>query len=110
MSVSISLVSGISKTFKLVQKQVVLRPNPSKRKGYDFTLETDLQTMRENFRQLVRSLPDTPGILIISGVFGSDMSMTLKVLRTDESSRFTYGTCREGSPFNWICNELLDGG
>jgi len=110
MSVSISLISGTSKTLKLVQKQVVVRPNPTKRKGYDFTLETDLQRMRENFRQLVRSLPDTPGILVITGVFGSDLSKTLKVLRTDESIRCAFGTCQEGSPFNWICKELLDGG
>ena len=110
MSVSIFLSSGTSKTLKLVQKQVVLRPYPSKRKGYDFKLETDLQIMRENFRQHVRSLPDTPGILVISRVFGSDKSKTLKVLRTDESIRCAFGTCSEASPFKWICDELLDGG
>lgn len=110
MSVSISLISGTSKSFKLIQKQVVLCPNPTKKKGYDFVLETDVETMRENFRSLVRSLPDAPGILVISGVLGSNFCSTLKVLQTDESIRCAFGSCSKGSPFNWMCKTLKDQG
>jgi hypothetical protein len=107
MSVSISLISGTSKSFKLIQKQVPIRPNPNKKKGYDYVLETDMKTMRENFRELVRGLPDSPGILVISGGFGSNMNTTLKVLQSDESIRSAFGNFREESPFHWVCNTLL---
>ncbi len=107
MSVSISLISGTSKSFKLIQKQVPIRPNPDKKKGYDYVLETDMETMRENFRELVRGLSDSPGILVISGVFGSKLNTTLKVLQSDESIRGAFGNCSGASPFNWICNTLL---
>jgi hypothetical protein len=110
MSVSISLISGTSKSFKLIQKRVALRPNPSKKQGYDFGLETDLESMRENFRELVRCLPDTPGILVISGVFGSKLSTTIKVLRSDESIRAAFSVCQDGYPFTWIFNTLEDFG
>jgi hypothetical protein len=107
MSVSISLISGTSKSFKLIQKQVPIRPNPNKKKGYDYVLETDMKTMRENFRELVHGLPDSPGILVISGGFGSNMNTTLKVLQSDESIRSAFGNFREDSPFHWVCNTLL---
>lgn len=110
MSVSISLITGTSKSFKLIQRRVALRPNPNKKKGFDFGLEIDRDAMRENFRDLVRSLPDTPGILVISGVFGSDMSTTLKVIRTDESIRSAFGYCQNEYPFTWIFNSLVDSG
>lgn len=110
MSISISLISGTSKSFKLIQKRVALRPNPSKKQGFDFGLVTDLDSMRENFKELLRSLPDTPGILVISGVSSSNLSSTIKVLRSNESIRAVFGSFNDGYPFNWLSNKLLEGG
>ncbi len=110
MSVSISLISGTSKSFKLIQKQVPLRPNLNKKKGYDFTLETDIEMMRENFRALLRTLPDSPGILVISGVFNSRSSKTIKVLCSDDSVRAAFASFGERSSFMWICKKMTDQG
>ena len=110
MSVSISLISGTSKSFKLIQKQVPQSPNPNKKKGYDFILVTDIESMRENFRVLLRTLPDSPGILVISGVFNSRSSKTIKVLCSDDSVRVAFASFGEGSSFKWICKKMTDHG
>jgi hypothetical protein len=110
MSASISVITGTTKSFKLIKKQVPIRPNPSKKKGYDFVLETDFETMRENFRALVCSLPDSPGILVISGVLNSRSTTTEKVLSSDESVRIAFVSLGDRSAFNWLCKKMTDEG
>ncbi|MEY4603127.1 MAG: hypothetical protein RIT43_419 [Bacteroidota bacterium] len=86
------------KTFKFAHKLEFLRENPLKTRGADFKLVPDFDQIRLDLYQLVRSLPNEPGILLISGVTKSKKVKGLLKITCPESVRVTFGYDR----FNWI--------
>lgn len=106
MRTYVSLKPSSTYVFKAVRKQVTVGKNPLKKKGFDFILEPNMETMRKNFRALGCLLPNTPGILVISGVGGKTDITTLKVVRSDESLRASFSTLWN-SCFQNFCEQLL---
>jgi hypothetical protein len=98
----ISLISGTLKTLKLTKKQVPLFfPQPS-------TIQTKIQStpnfsqLQTDFRKVVQTLPDGPGILVVSGSKSNLSSTTLKVVRSSESLKETFLNINQHQSFLWI--------
>lgn len=92
------------------RKLVIKAINHSKISGYDWMYVVNYQAIRLSFRNLVHSLPDVPGILVISGIDAQGQIKALKYLRCQESVRLSFGHSNFLSNFEWVMEQFTQKG
>ena len=104
----ISLISGTLKTLKLTKKQVHFfgsehSPFPTKIQSIP-----NFEQLQTDFRKVVQTLPDGPGILVVSGSKSNSNSVTLKVFRSSESLKETLINFNQQPSFFWVKNLFIN--
>ncbi|MCE2713260.1 MAG: hypothetical protein LW688_12105 [Cryomorphaceae bacterium] len=95
---SLKLIDRTLKTLKFQHKLEFLRENPSKLNGADFQLVPNFDQIRIDLYEFVRSLPNEPGILIVSGFKRSKEVKGLLKITCPVSIRMSFGYHR----YDWI--------
>ncbi len=103
----ISLISGTLKTLKLTKKQVHLFGSDLSSVPTKIQSLPNFAQLQTDFRKVVQTLPDGPGILVVSGSKSNSNSVTLKVFRSSESLKETLLNFNQQPSFFWIKNLFI---
>lgn len=103
----ISLISGTLKTLKLTKKQVHFLGSDQSSLPIKIQSVPNFAQLQTDFRKVVQSLPDGPGILVVSGSKSNASSITLKVFRSSESLKETLLNFNQQPSFFWIKNLFI---
>jgi hypothetical protein len=104
----ISLISGTLKTLKLTKKQVHLFGSDQSSFPTKIQSIPNFEQLQTDFRKVVQTLPDGPGILVVSGSKSNSNSVTLKVFRSSESLKETLLNFNQQPSFFWIKNLFIN--
>ncbi len=98
----ISLISGTLKTLKLTKKQVYLFDSATSTIHSKTQSIHNFEQLQSDFRKVIQTLPDGPGILVVSGSKSNLSSTTLKVFRSSESLKESFLNFNQHQSFLWI--------
>lgn len=102
-----SPVAGTLKIVKLTYKRVPASRVPFNTRFIPYVNEPDMEELRNSLREIIRKIPETRGVLLISCIRGSKNSRPIiKVIKSDENIRERFLSKDNGNPFNWVF-ELL---
>jgi hypothetical protein len=100
-------IAGTLKKIKLTYKRVPARRVPVDHHFTPLVNEPDLEELRNNLRSIIRTLPETAGVLMIHCISGSRNSKPrIMVIKSDENIRERFLSKEDGNPYNWVF-ELL---
>jgi len=78
-------VFGSEKNVKLIRRRVIIGENPASKSGYKFENQVDYPASLLAFKALVEGLPQTKGILILSGVTSKGTLEFIKIIKGEFS-------------------------
>ena len=106
-----SPIPGTLKKIKLTYRRVPARRVPVNAQFIPLVNEPDLEELRNNLRFIIRTLPETAGVLMISCISGSRNSKPrILVIKSDENIRARFLSKENGNPYNWVFELLYIGG
>jgi len=83
-------ISGTLQIFKISHKRICSGISKTNKSGKSYSKVDDFQTTRLNFQNIVNTLPNQPGILIIEGHSKSKSRVILNVISSKDSVRQTF--------------------
>ena len=106
-----SEVPGTLKKIKLTYRRVPARRIPVNAQFIPLVNEPDLEELRNNLRSIIRTLPETAGVLMVYCISGSRNSKPhILVIKSDENIRARFLSKENGNPYKWVFELLYFGG
>jgi hypothetical protein len=102
-----SPITGTLKKVKLTYRRVPARRVRVNATFIPLVREPNLEELRSSMREIIRTFPESQGVLVISCISGCrNTKPRIKVFKSDTNIRQRFLSIEDGDPYTWVF-ELL---